>query len=860
MYITCHECNTVFRLDERRLKPAGSKVRCSQCGNIFTAFPPMPGAESQPPALVTESAPPLQALTPSQPDPVPESETARMRNQLEGIDPAALNAVLSLKAGHDAKFTDPGVAVDEGDLDLDFDMDLSGTRETAPVSDPMSGSAADLFDDADLEMDFEIDDGLDEQVSPAIAARDALAEDLAAHAKSKAAENPAVDGGGMSSDAGVRDESGFENLELDLDFDLDDHASESQPAGEAEMSLESAAAPFAGADETEFGDLDLTDLGDLLEAADMEPAPKSSEEVELELDLAGDTIKPAGMPSGEDLDNLDIKLDPFDHLEPEAEEEIEDIDLSPATADDMPRKPDAATPEDDFDLGDLAAVLEQDDGRAYMDEDVDELELELDHSDAESQSAETESLDELDLSDLDDLGLQEGGTSALQEASGDSDADDEDLEELDFELDAEFENKPIAKQGKGIEFAQEDPELDLSDIEEMLEGDGLTIKSDPAPNTAAGLKDLGDLGEIDLGEIDLDDFDKAIDDSVEEPLESFFDGEEPELALAIGEQDEGADKEVSEDPMDLDLDIVATMAPMSHKTADAVEVTPISEDDELTLDLEMENEAGKTLQPVDGTEDEFDLSDLGDLVEEPAARRETIDTGDIELEFEIEDVAEPIIAQTAARVSRPINEMTADRIEAIEPAQKKSVGRPRPVKKKKGAGKFLIFLLVLAMLGGGGYYGYEYVVKNDIQIPYLSEYINPQPSDPEGIALLSTLDINSKFIENEQSGRLFIITGKVRNSYPDLRSMIQLRGKLYSTGKILVKTEQVFAGQILTDQELATKPIAEITRQLAQAPGPQTTMARVLPGQDMPFMVAFSELPDNLDEFAIELVYSQKAQ
>ncbi|MBI5895757.1 MAG: zinc-ribbon domain-containing protein [Desulfobacterales bacterium] len=31
MFITCQECNTTFRLDERLLKSTGSKVRCSQC-------------------------------------------------------------------------------------------------------------------------------------------------------------------------------------------------------------------------------------------------------------------------------------------------------------------------------------------------------------------------------------------------------------------------------------------------------------------------------------------------------------------------------------------------------------------------------------------------------------------------------------------------------------------------------------------------------------------------------------------------------------------------------------------------------------------------------------------------------------
>ena len=39
MIITCEACNTSFNLDDKMLKPTGSKVRCSVCANVFTAFP-----------------------------------------------------------------------------------------------------------------------------------------------------------------------------------------------------------------------------------------------------------------------------------------------------------------------------------------------------------------------------------------------------------------------------------------------------------------------------------------------------------------------------------------------------------------------------------------------------------------------------------------------------------------------------------------------------------------------------------------------------------------------------------------------------------------------------------------------------
>ncbi len=40
MIITCEACSTQFVLDDALIKPEGSKVKCSKCRHIFTAFPP----------------------------------------------------------------------------------------------------------------------------------------------------------------------------------------------------------------------------------------------------------------------------------------------------------------------------------------------------------------------------------------------------------------------------------------------------------------------------------------------------------------------------------------------------------------------------------------------------------------------------------------------------------------------------------------------------------------------------------------------------------------------------------------------------------------------------------------------------
>jgi predicted Zn finger-like uncharacterized protein len=48
MIIVCQSCSRRFRLDENLLKPEGSRVRCSRCGEVFTVRPAVLEADLDP--------------------------------------------------------------------------------------------------------------------------------------------------------------------------------------------------------------------------------------------------------------------------------------------------------------------------------------------------------------------------------------------------------------------------------------------------------------------------------------------------------------------------------------------------------------------------------------------------------------------------------------------------------------------------------------------------------------------------------------------------------------------------------------------------------------------------------------------
>ena len=207
---------------------------------------------------------------------------------------------------------------------------------------------------------------------------------------------------------------------------------------------------------------------------------------------------------------------------------------------------------------------------------------------------------------------------------------------------------------------------------------------------------------------------------------------------------------------------------------------------------------------------------------------------------------------------------TLDDLEGPEPAgdKKKKDG------KKKRIGTPILMLLILLLIGGGGYGAFVGLTAMGIQIPYmdtiknigsripfLSDFMKPTVQDA-GNLKISTIDIAGKFVNNTGAGKLFVITGSAKNGYPEPRALIKISGKLYSKGKSLVKTEKVYCGNNLTDKQLSEMELETIRKRLKNRAGAKKSNLNVAPGRVIPFMIVFSDLPENLEEYTIEVMES----
>jgi hypothetical protein len=420
-----------------------------------------------------------------------------------------------------------------------------------------------------------------------------------------------------------------------------------------------------------------------------------------------------------------------------------------------------------------------------------------------------------------------------------------------MDLDLDLEAEP-ALEGEA-EAGAEDLNLDLE-----LEGE-----KDPVE--AAADEEV----ELDLEEIDMSDIESMLDEEGEPSGEKAADEEEAGLAVEaeevdLAELEEALDvdevSELEEEPLDEDLDLDLEAGIEAEIAAEEGGVELETEDIE-DLDLELEEEPDLEVKSEDeDLELEFVSDDAGqeevrleEAVEETISVEERPDGDSVLISKSVDDASTQVSTEELPHVI-PTEEEAAAPKKPPKPVRKKRIGKPVKV------------LLILVLLAGGAIFGLPRLgiqvpkvgVVADIakKIPFVGKFLGSKVEDP-GNLRITTFALNSKFVENSKTGTLFVITGKARNDYAEQRGFIKVTGKLYTKNKQLSKTSTVFSGNNLSNKQLAQLDLAAIEKKLLNPDGQKRSNMRINPGQVVSFMIVFSNLPSDLDEFSVEVAGSQ---
>jgi pilus assembly protein FimV len=679
--------------------------------------------------------------------------------------------------------------------------------------------------------------------------------------------------------AGLTDDTDGE-LELDADMNDDD-----------DSDLDMSEDEIAGDELPDLGDFeDLAGLDD--DSLALEDTDEGLEDFSLDLEAETDSDETDLEPDGdEELDLADLDLDEEEEaeLEAEASTDSEDLDLGLELSLDDDAKADEDISEvqaeieetDGLDLSDLE--LEMEDASA-SDDASDDLNLDLDLEEETPAGAELEEADELDLSDL---GLE------MEDASVSADTGADVSDDLNLELDLDSEAEAIA--GAGDAGADE---LDLSDLEEIIDSEK-TPASGAAGNNAVEDFDMdfdldtdqgaktADAGagaddELDFSDLEqmLETDDKPTADAAGDELDLQFDIDEQPAAEGAGAS---AAAGASESAQDNDLLDIESMLEQSDNITSDIETM----DDDLSLTMEAALD-----DAASGAEDDLDLD--FDIESELQAKEDIFDSrGSIDDPLEsnllnsddVDFLSDAGLEDESQSASGMTDEFATDDFSSTQgdfgatgvlpedgeevtgtPAAKGKTTRSRS--KMPVLVACLLLLLAVGVIiipkGLGIKIPYisdikiPYLSDLDLKIPYLSDWLNPEAQDVSGNLKIIPMDrtISGKFVNNAKAGRLFVISGKIKNEYDHPRSFITVTGKLYQGGKKLVKKSTVYIGNVIPESDLSGMDITAINNRMKNKFGDKRSNLKIKTGNEIPFMIVFDKLPDNLDEYTVEVTSS----
>lgn len=113
MVIECAACLRKFKLDESRLRPDGSRLKCTKCGNIFRAFPPSPvSPKTAPENNAKISHPATQRRDLSAAAPIRQYTRIDISVPVSCIPEDSEGNPLNLYMGHITEVSQTGIAVE----------------------------------------------------------------------------------------------------------------------------------------------------------------------------------------------------------------------------------------------------------------------------------------------------------------------------------------------------------------------------------------------------------------------------------------------------------------------------------------------------------------------------------------------------------------------------------------------------------------------------------------------------------------------------------------------------------------------------------------------------------------------------
>ncbi|HOC60124.1 MAG: zinc-ribbon domain-containing protein [Syntrophaceae bacterium] len=234
----------------------------------------------------------------------------------------------------------------------------------------------------------------------------------------------------------------------------------------------------------------------------------------------------------------------------------------------------------------------------------------------------------------------------------------------------------------------------------------------------------------------------------------------------------------------------------------------------------------------------------GILPEETDAKRERINFADIEFSQDQENADE------------------------TDPSGTVSDGETKPgaAKKSKTILLALWALLVIVIVPAMIYYfafpqmgeRYLQVGERAINLALGNLGVSWTPKIQPVAGLIKLQDVRQRMVNNYVIGNLRIVEGYAVNSADFDVSRILLKGTILDAYAVVLGERLVYAGNVLTDEELSNLPDEEIAQRLAVPSGHNHLNEKIAPNGRIPFMIVFTNDAPGVMKTMVKIVNAER--
>lgn len=141
---------------------------------------------------------------------------------------------------------------------------------------------------------------------------------------------------------------------------------------------------------------------------------------------------------------------------------------------------------------------------------------------------------------------------------------------------------------------------------------------------------------------------------------------------------------------------------------------------------------------------------------------------------------------------------------------------------------------------------------------YVDRMLASKPATPTGAPITLAVTVTGgRAVVGGRGDKLYVIEGRVRNDYPGARSFIKLRGKLIGADGAALASREVFAGNLLNDEEIRGLDRVKIDGILNRSVGGGLQNFNVPAGSEIPFQIVFYDVEQPVSQQQVEPIGSE---